>query len=133
MSQENVEIVRRGAEATLRGDLDVAFEACDPEIEWQETPGLGPDAATYRGVAAAREAVSKWFGMWSEYEAEVRRYVDAGDSVVVLILERGRGKGSGAVVERELGQIHTLHDGKIVRTRLFGSWNEALEAPGVRD
>ena len=41
MSQENVEIGKRGTEALLGGDLDGAFESVDPGIEWVETPGLG--------------------------------------------------------------------------------------------
>jgi ketosteroid isomerase-like protein len=133
MSEENVEIVRRGTEALQRGDLDAAFADADPELEWEEMPSLGPDAAVYRGVDSTREAVESWLGMWSDYRAETSRYVDAGDDVVVLSTERGRGHDSGATVERELGMVHTFREGKIVRTRLFGSWSEALEAAGVSE
>ena len=34
MSPENVEIVRRGWEAWVRGDLDALLELCDPAVEW---------------------------------------------------------------------------------------------------
>ena len=51
----------------------------------------------------------------------------------VLIRERGHGGASGAAVERELGEVFTLRDGKVVRVRLYGSWAEALEAAGLRE
>jgi ketosteroid isomerase-like protein len=133
MSEENVEIVRRSVEAHQRGDLDAAFAEFDAEIEWVETESLGPDAAVYRGTANARLAVEAWLGMWAEYESMTEQIIDAGNEVVVLMTERGRGKGSGVEVERELAGVHTLRDGKIVRTRLFGSWDQALEAVGLSE
>jgi ketosteroid isomerase-like protein len=130
MSQ-NVEIVSSAVKALGRGDFDGAFAAADPEIEWEEMPSLGPDAAVYRGVARAKEAVESWRGMWTDYESETSKLVEAGNDVVALSKERGRGRDSGIVAERELGTISTLRDGKIVRVRLFGSWSEALEAAGL--
>ena len=73
MSQ-NVEIVSSAVKALGRGDFDGAFAAADPEIEWEEMPSLGPDAAVYRGVARAKEAVESWRGMWTDYESERRNW-----------------------------------------------------------
>jgi hypothetical protein len=53
--------------------------------------------------------------------------------VVVLSRERGRGTLSEVEVEREVGQVVTLRDGKMVRVRLYGSWSEALEAAGLSE
>jgi ketosteroid isomerase-like protein len=133
MSEENVEIVRSATDAFLAGDWDRAFTSFDPEIEWEETPGLGPDAAVCRGITEVRQALKSWMGMWSDYDAEVHDYRDAGDDVVVLSRERGHGQASGAVVERQLGTVHTLRNGKVVRSRLFGSWGEALKAAGLSE
>jgi ketosteroid isomerase-like protein len=133
MSQENVEVVRRGLEAAARNDWNEVMASVDPSIEWVEMPSLGPDASTYTGMDELREAISSWMGMWSQYDAEVVRYADAGDDVVVLFRERGHGGVSGAAVERELGEVFTLRDGKVMRVRLYGSWADALEAVGVRE
>jgi ketosteroid isomerase-like protein len=130
MSEENVDAVRRGIEAYVAGDWEAWFAEFDPEIMWEETPGLGPDPAIYRGADEVRAAVSSWLDAWVEYDFEVRQYIDAGDDVVVLANERGRSR-TGVSVERELGQIHTLRDRKLVRTRLYGSWAEAREAAGL--
>jgi ketosteroid isomerase-like protein len=133
VSSENVEIVRGGVEAAARNDWNAAMACVDPSVEWVEMPSLGPDAATYTGIEELREAINSWIGMWSEYDVEVARYVDAGDDVVVLFRERGHGGVSGAAVERELGEVFTLRNGKVVRVRLYGRWDEALEAAGLKE
>src|SRR3954452_20477729 len=133
MSQENVEIVRRSADAFSRGDWDGALAEYDPDIEWVEMPSLGPDASTYTGREQLRGAVESWIQMWREYDIEVCRYADAGDGVVALVRERGRGGTSGASVEREIGELFTVRDGRVVRVRLYGSWSEALEAAGLSE
>src|SRR6185295_19100600 len=131
MSQENVEIVRRGVEALARNDWDTILAGCDPDVEWVEMPSLGPDVATYTGTEELRDAVQSWTQKWTEYKLEVSRYAQAGDEVVVLSQERGRGTLSGVEVERHLGQVLTLQDGKVVCVRLYGNWSEALEAAGL--
>jgi len=40
---------------------------------------------------------------------------------------------AGPAVERELGEVCTVREGKVVRVRLFGSWAEALEAAGLSE
>jgi ketosteroid isomerase-like protein len=132
MSEENVERVRQGFEASVRGDWEAFLAGFDPGVEWIEMPSLGPDASTYVGTEAMREAMESWFGMWTDYSVEVSRYADSGDDVVVLAREQGKGPG-GIAVERELGEVFTLRDGKAVRVRLYGSWAEALEAAGLSE
>lgn len=126
-----MKLARRGVEAFVAGDWETWFGGFDPEIEWEETAGLGPDAAVYRGIEEVRRAVASWTAMWTDYEFEVRDYLDAGDQVVLLVQERGRGRDTGARVERELGEILTFRDGKLIRNRLYGSWDEAIEAAGL--
>jgi ketosteroid isomerase-like protein len=133
MSQENVEVVRRSVEAVAAGDWKTVSEVVDPEIEWIETPGLGPDAAVYRGIEEARGAMGNWTEMWTDYTFEVHEYLDAGDQVVVLVHESGQGRATGVSVERELGQVHSIEGSKVKRVRLYGSWAAALEAAGLSE
>src|SRR2546427_251642 len=54
MSQENVEIIRRGYEAFAKGRI--AFELLDPEIEWRgprEFPDLAEPRRGHEGVATS--------------------------------------------------------------------------------
>jgi ketosteroid isomerase-like protein len=46
---------------------------------------------------------------------------------------RGRGKGSGVVVEMPpCWQVYRLRDGRAVRIEVYGDRDEALEAAGLR-
>ena len=134
MSQENVELVRRNVDAMARRDWQAVAGRCDPQVEWIEMPSLGPDPASYVGIDEMREAVENWFGMWDTYEHEIERIVEAeDDQVLVLTIERAGLGDSGASVERRLGQLCTVRDGKVVSVRLYGGWPEALEAAGLGD
>jgi ketosteroid isomerase-like protein len=117
----------------LREDWDTASAAFDPAVEWIEMPSLGPDASTYTGIPELRAAIQSWMEMWSEYRIDAAQYADGGDEVVILIRERGHGGISGASVQRELGEVCTVREGKVVRVRLYGNWAEALEAAGLSE
>ena len=45
MSQENVEIVRRGINAFNRGDLDEVLADYAPDVEWHTTGEFADDAS----------------------------------------------------------------------------------------
>jgi ketosteroid isomerase-like protein len=54
MSEENVEVVRQGADAMNRRDPD-AFLACHPDVQWEESGGRVAGAArrlSWSSVAA---------------------------------------------------------------------------------
>jgi hypothetical protein len=70
-------------------------------------------------------------GIWEDYSIEIDAYVDAGDRVVVLAHDRGRGRGSGAEVDEPLGQVWTLRALRVVRVDMFRTHQEALEAAGL--
>jgi ketosteroid isomerase-like protein len=60
-------------------------------------------------------------------------FIDAGPSVVVVVHEHGRGKGSGIPVERQHFQLWTFRRGRIVRWEAFADKAQALEAAGLRE
>jgi hypothetical protein len=65
MSQENVEIVRTGCEAWLRGDLDTMFETCKPDVEWDTTRLEGwMENKVYRGQGEVRRFLEEWLASW---------------------------------------------------------------------
>ena len=64
MSQENVELVRRSCEAFARGDIDTAFAAYAPDIEWH-TAADEPDRQTYRGIEGMHRFVDDISQLWA--------------------------------------------------------------------
>ena len=132
MSQENVEIVRRGHEAFERGDLTAMLELVDPEVVSYTAAPL-PDAGEYHGP----EGIFKWIATWTEgfddYVQQAEEYIDAGDHVIVRVHQRATGSQSGVPIEQRVWFLHTLRNGKHVRIGVHGSKEQALEAAGLRE
>lgn len=131
MSAENVEIVRRVAEAFQAGDRDYWREVFAPDIIWDLSRSDLLVAGVVRGHDAVEAFFRDWLGTWDEYEATTLELIDGGDSVVHCFHQRGRGKHSGIETERDYFAVYELEDGVIVRYRHFESREEALAAAGL--
>jgi ketosteroid isomerase-like protein len=131
MSQENVEIVRRQLEAYLSGDNETALSYYDAEVEFDAS--VRPEGQVYRGHEGVSEAMRVWTGAWEDWSVEFEQLIDAGDKVLVIARESGRGKGSGVEVEQRAFAVFTLREGKIVHWKGFVNRRQALEAAGLRE
>jgi ketosteroid isomerase-like protein len=131
MSQENVEIVRRGFERVADGDLGAWLELADPEIRIRPRPAE-PDAADeYSGLDGLMDYAVNWYSQWDEYEVEPIDIIDAGEHVLVRTRERGVVERTGVEVSEEFSYSFALRDGKVVEWRMYDSHDEALEAVGL--
>jgi ketosteroid isomerase-like protein len=136
MSQKNVELVRRAYEAFNRGGVDacVSEGLWSPEIVWDVTPSGIPGLGTYRGQAEVRRFFEDdWFSAFpfDEWKVELEDVIDAGDRVIGLSRQHGRGASSGALAELELAQVSVIRDEQIVRVDNFTDRAKALEAAGL--
>ena len=129
MSQENVELVRRGVQS-----VKAFWSLLDQDVVWdlRDYPVLDLDGV-YVGRDAVVEASRHWWGTWTDYSLDAEEFVDAGASVVVVVHERGRGKASGVPFEQRFAQVWTFDRGRIVRWGLFPDKGAALEAVGLRE
>lgn len=130
MSQENVDAVRRIYAAWVREGSPVPSGLLDQEIEWVNSPDA-VEPGTRRGIdafAAAAESVSDAF---EDARVEIDEMLDAGERVVVIATLRGRGRGSGADVERRQGYVWTMRDGRAIRFEWFNEADAALRAAGL--
>jgi ketosteroid isomerase-like protein len=129
MSQENVELVRRGIQST-----EAFWALLDEYVVWdsRDRPMLDLDAV-YVGRDAVIKASRHYWGTWQDYRLEAEELIDAGSSVVVAVRERGRGKGSGAPFDQRFAQVMTLSQGRIVRWEVFQDVARALEAVGLSE
>jgi ketosteroid isomerase-like protein len=68
------------------------------------------------------------------YRPEIERFIDAGDKVVTLAVESGRGRDSGAEVRSgRTAHVWTLRDGKAIRLDLYNDRSAALKAVGLEE
>ena len=136
MSEENVEIVRRGFELFNRGGPDavISAEIWSPEIVWDTTPSGIAGLGAYRGYDEVRSAFEdNWFTAFpfEEWEIEVEELIDHGHQVIAMTRQRGRGVGSGAAAELEQAHIFTLSDKQVVRIETHPNRDSALDAAGL--
>jgi ketosteroid isomerase-like protein len=137
MSQENVEIVRRIYEVfagdwTAGESLETTLpELADPDIHIDMTRRVINPASYdgYEGVRRVRDEVRE---VWAEWTTEAERLIDAGDSVVVIETQRGRGASSGLEVAGDRwASIWELRDGRVTLFSGYHPIEEALEAVGL--
>jgi ketosteroid isomerase-like protein len=138
MSRENVEIVQKIYEAAARRDSEVALNLYDPDVELDFTRLRHAQAighGLYHGHDGLRSWYGEWYEAWENFEEICEELIDAGDQVVSVWNQRGRGRASGAEVElaRRAAAVWTIRDGKVVRLVGFDSREEALEAVGLRE
>jgi uncharacterized protein len=133
MSQENVEIVSRFAEAWARGDRAEAAALADPEVEQHPTVGGVEAGRVLRGLSEIGQDYERVEETWEEHRIEVERILDAGDRVVLFQREYQRGRSSGVELEIEAAVIFDLRDGRITRVQGYMDRAEALDAVGLKE
>jgi ketosteroid isomerase-like protein len=140
MSRENVEFVEAllaaagemDKQAILEALPEVIAQTCAPDIEWIEDPQR-LDSQVYRGHQGVLRSWERWLEHWDDWAAEVERFVDCGENVLVIARERGRGTKSGASVSSRNYLIFTIRDAKITRYQEFYDERAALAAAGLAE
>jgi ketosteroid isomerase-like protein len=133
MSRENVEIVRRGMEAWLRGDMDTVLSTWDPEVIWDTSHFRDWPESSYIGADGVQRFLVEWLETWGDdYELDIEEVLPVPDGrVISLITHSGTGRQSGIPMELRMAQIVTLRNGKVTRFDNYDDRAEALEAVGL--
>jgi ketosteroid isomerase-like protein len=133
MSQENVEMVRRGLEH-FRKTRDFLDQDFAKEFVWDMSTFRGwPEQKTYEGIEGAREFIRTWAGAWDEWELDIVGLHDAGDRVVAVMRQRGRAKSTGLAVDMTFAQVFTIEGGRETRMQMYADPAEALAALGLSE
>ena len=119
VSQQNVELARRGFEALSRGDMDTVAALFDRDVRWH---GGDPDAP---GACHNRDQALEciWQARARGRVGEIVDIVDAGDRVVVIMRPPG-----GADLRANLT---TFRDGKVVEMVAYETPDDARAAAGL--
>jgi ketosteroid isomerase-like protein len=132
MSQENVEAVRAAMEAFNRRDGKAfgAFLAEDAEIVPVRAVLEG---TVYRGPDAGAEYCAAVEASWENLSWDVEEIRDGGEWVLALGHIRGRGRGSGAVIDSRAGWVAQFREGLVTNFHTYADRAKALEALGLRE
>ena len=137
MSQERAEALAKVHRETLKafsaGDLDTAFAAIAPDVEWRLLPSL-PDSRLLRGKD---EVVRYFLGLkdFLTWRVESKEFTDAGNGRFFAHLQ-GTAVGRITDLTFTLDFFHVQErgaDGLIARVDEYESREQALEAVGLSE
>ena len=106
----------------------------DPKVEWDSSAfSVVGVPSGERGREGFLRQTDRYWTTWDRYEATIKELIDADDNVVMVLRETVRAGGSDAPIERDMVQVWTMRDGRVLRFRAFPTKAEALKAAGLRE
>lgn len=134
MSQRNLEIVRRFIEALDGEAFDDAMSCLDDDAQWHNTTAF-PETRTLVGPKAI---IGFWQWLGEAFESadtgiDAERLTAGHDCVVAGVRSRGRGARSDIPMDVRYALSFSLRANKIVRVDVYGDFDKALEATGLRE
>ena len=128
MAQADIEVIKRSSDAFYSGDLEgAAALVAEGATFYRDVP----DASEYHGFEGFLTATAEWLEGFEDHSIEPQDYVDAGDRVLVRVIQRGRGKESGVPLAEDWWFVYTVRDGKIARLEIYAEPAKAYEAAGL--
>src|SRR2546430_12461102 len=100
MSQENVELARRGVEAFNQRDLDALLALMDDDVE--AVPPLASIEGNYRGHDGIRQWWDSLLAILPDFTIEVIEMRDPDDLTIATLRNRAHGTTSDALIEQRL-------------------------------
>jgi ketosteroid isomerase-like protein len=131
MSEDNVNLARRGYEALRSGDLDGVLEMLHSEVSVEVHTGRPDLPEVLHGHAGFLENLQGLTDVFQDIEIEPEEFIDLDEHLVVPIYTAGHGRASGIKVENRVVHIWTIQDGKATRFRVYGTREEAFAALGL--
>jgi ketosteroid isomerase-like protein len=132
MSQENVEVVRRVADAWRRDDRDAWLAV------WHEAAEFYPlrsqlEGDSYRGRDGLRKFMAELDDDWEYARFLVDEIRDAGEQLVALARFNALGRASRVELDYPIGIILAVERGLVVYARFYSDAREALVAGGLSE
>jgi ketosteroid isomerase-like protein len=133
MSQENIELLRRGFEHVEK-TREFLPELAHPDFVWDTTTFRGGiQLATCVGVDETNQWLAEWVEGFATWSIEILEVVDAGDQVITVMNQRARAMHGGPEVEMLLTQVWTFRDGLIARMEMYADRAEGFRAAGLSE
>ena len=130
MSEENVEVVKRGIAAYNGRDYEGLLGVSHPNLELDWSASLGLEARVYQGGEQVLRFYEHYFDTFEEVEMRPERFIESGDWVVVPNTAHMRGRDGIQTVVRSTFAFE-VRGGLITLICLYQELQEALEAVGL--
>jgi uncharacterized protein len=133
VSQENVEIAKRGIDAFNRPGSGAFAALMTADVELLPPMHGAVEGGGYRGREGFEAYRAELSETWEERRLVAEAFRDLGERVVVVCRTELRGKGSGVPIIAKQTIIFDFRDGKICRFRGYLDHGEALRAAGLTE
>jgi ketosteroid isomerase-like protein len=133
MSQENVEIIKRGIDAFNRRDVETFADLATEDFVWLPALPGAVEGGSYLGRCGISRYFSESQSTWEQLTVLCDELRDLNDSVLVLGRALGRGLGSGAEVETPLAFIAEFRGHQISKASTYLSHDDAIKAVGLAE
>lgn len=112
---KNLELVKAIYQAFGEGDISRVLEKLDENVLWKiKGPAGYPFFGTYQGHSGFLEFLQKLGSVADLSSFEPKRFIDAGNTIIVTGSEKATAKRSGAQYSTEWCQLFTCEGGKVV-------------------
>jgi ketosteroid isomerase-like protein len=128
LASSNLQIVQDLYEAFGAQDRDQILAIFDPEIEWIQNEGF-PGGGRYVGAETVLNEVFARLGRdWKAWQADVGRWLVAGESIVALGAYQGTHRTTGRSMTAAFAHVYWLCDGRVVRFEQYADTAKVAEA-----
>jgi hypothetical protein len=134
VSQQNVELHRRSAEAANSRDIEALIATADPSIELHSSMTT-PGGAVYHGHDGLRKYIRDLQDVFGDelLRIEPEAYFYLGDHTLMTYAAYGRGQQSGVEVAGSAAQVAKWRDGLCVYLKVYLRMEDALKDLGVSE
>jgi ketosteroid isomerase-like protein len=108
---------------------EAIWELVDEDVEVLFEGGAGmAEGQSFKGLESWMDLWRAWLAAWDDYSLEAGDYETRGEQVLVEVVHRGRGRGSGLDVALPQTQLWEVRGGRAIRCRVYASRAEAEAA-----
>jgi ketosteroid isomerase-like protein len=132
MSQENLDAVRAVYEEWAKGNLRAGVDLFDPDVLLIPLPEM-PNAGRYLGTENMRNLMRGWMEAWRYLTYTAEDLIEADNSVVAAVRQRGVGQESGTPIDFLYFSVWTFRGRAVIRMEDFSDRAQALEAVGLSE
>jgi ketosteroid isomerase-like protein len=131
VSQANVELMRRGYQAFIDGDVETMLAVLHPQLEAHDHGAVPDVATTHHGIEEFFGLIASVNDGFTDFRYSPEEFVDCGDVVFVKVQRTATGAASGATVDELQYHVWDIRDGRAVRYRSFLDYAPAAQAAGL--
>jgi ketosteroid isomerase-like protein len=133
MSRENMELVRRWAQAFNERDMNALDDLTGPDFEFFPYLATLIETTVYRGHDGLRSYFADADAAWETIQVRLDEVREVDDRTVSSGELHGKGRASGLEVRVPLAWVGESRDGRVVRLETYTSKEAALEAVALRE